>query len=349
MKRIKVNKNRYISEKDPCFIVAEMSANHARDLKVAKKIIKAAKKSGADAVKIQTYTPDTMTLDSRKKYFQIKHPKWGGQTLYELYKKAHMPWEWHEDLMRLAKDEGIILFSTPFDKSAVDLLERLDVPLYKIASFELVDIPLIKYIAQTRKPMIISTGMATLGEIKDAVEAAKNNGAKDIILLKCVSSYPADPSVMNLRSIPLLRDKFNVPVGLSDHTLGVVVPIVAISLGVKVVEKHFTLSRSIETPDSFFSVDMSEMRHLVDNIRAAESALGKKAWDITDKEKTSRVYRRSIFSVAEINKGEVFSEDNIRVIRPSHGLKPKYYEDIIGKRSKKSISKGVPLTRSMLE
>lgn len=349
MQRIKIAKCQYIGDQDPCFVVAEMSANHAQDLRAAKKIIKEAKKAGADAIKVQTYTPDTLTIPSNRKCFMVKHPKWGGQTLYELYKKAYMPWEWHMDLKKIADDEGITFFSTPFDKSAVDLLEKLEVPLYKIASFELVDIPLIKYVAQTGKPIIMSTGMATLDEIGEAVEAARENGAKDIILLKCVSGYPADPSEMNLKTIPHLQKTFSALVGISDHSLGIGVAIAAVALGAKVVEKHFILSRKMETPDSFFSIEHNEMKELVENIRLTEQAVGKVFYGLSRKEKQSKVFRKSIFAVKDIRKGEKFTEKNIRVIRPGQGLKPKFLDSVLKKKATRNIGLGSPLAWAMIE
>ena len=343
-KRIKVARNKYISEQDPCFIVAEMSANHAQDLKIAKKLIKQAKKAGADAIKLQTYTPDSMTLDSDKKYFKIKHHKWGGQTLYDLYKEAYTPWKWHKELKKIAEDEDIVFFSTPFDRQAVDFLEELDVPLYKIASAELVDLPLIKYVAQTGKPIVFSNGMATLAEIREAVSVARSNGAKDIIILKCVSNYPANPADMNLNTIPDLKRKFGVLSGLSDHTLGSAVSIAAVALGAKLIEKHFTISRKIKTLDAFFSLEPQEFQKLVRNVRVVEKALGKVFYGLTREEKKSRLYRRSIFTVKPIKKGELLTEKNVRVIRPAHGIKPKYYWSVLGRKAARSIQAGVPLT-----
>ncbi|MEA3493462.1 MAG: pseudaminic acid synthase [Candidatus Margulisiibacteriota bacterium] len=347
MKKIKIGKNKYIGEKEPCFIIAEMSANHAQDLKIAKKIIRAAKKSGADAVKIQTYTPDTMTIPSKRKWFMVKHPKWGGQSLYDLYKKAYTPWKWHKDLKKVAEDEGVALFSTPFDKSAVDFLQEQDVPVYKVASFELVDIPLLKYIAQTGKPVIMSTGMANLQEIKEAVAALRKHGCEDLVLLKCVSSYPADPSDMNIKTIEDLRERFKVHVGLSDHSLGIGVAIASVVLGAKVIEKHFTISRKIKNPDSFFSIEPGEMGDLVKNVRLVEKAIGKRFYGLTQKEKMSKVFRRSIFIVKDTQKGELFNEGNLRIVRPSNGMKPKHYEAILGRKARKTVKAGTPLGRSM--
>ena len=325
------------------FIVAEISTNHGQNFNRAVDLIKKAKECGADAVKFQAYTPDTLTLDINNKYFRIKHPKWGGQTLYQLYKKAYNPWGWFKKLKKVADDLGILFFATVFDKTAVDFLEELGVSIYKIASFELVDLPLIEYVAKTKKPLILSTGMASVTEIKEAVDTAKKAGAQDIILLKCVSTYPAKPEEMNLKTIPHMEELFSCPVGLSDHTLGIGVSILAVSLGAKVVEKHFTLSRTIETPDSFLSIEPQELKELVKNIRIAEKAMGKIHYGLTNEEKKSRTFRRSLFVVKDIKKGDVFTEDNVKSIRPANGLKPKYLKTILGKKAKKDIKKATPL------
>lgn len=348
MKRIKVASNRYISDNDPVFIIAEMSANHAQNLSLAKKIIKEAKKSGADAIKLQTYFPETMTLDSKKSYFQVRHHKWGGQSLYELYKKAYTPWQWLKELKKVADDYGIIFFSTPFDKKAVDLLESLNVPLYKIASYELTDLPLIKCVAQTHKPIIMSTGMATKEEIHEAVNTAHSNGAKDIILLKCVSSYPADPADANLMTIPDMKKTFRKIVGFSDHTLGTVLAVAAVVLGAKVIEKHLTLSRKIKSPDSFFSIEPDEMRELVNNIRVAEKGLGKVLYGPSPGDKDGVRYRRSIFVTRDIGKGEPLTEENLRIIRPANGLEPKHFEKVLGKMAAKKISANTPLSWKLI-
>ncbi len=331
-----------------CFIVAEISANHGQNFNRAIALIKKAKECGADAVKFQAYTPDTMTIDGYNRYFKIHHSRWGGQTLYQLYKKAYTPWEWFKKLKKIADDLGIIFFSTAFDKTAVDLLEELQVPIHKIASFELVDLPLIEYVAKTKKPLILSTGMATISEIREAVNAAKNAGVKRIILLKCVSTYPAKHEEMNLKTIPHMKELFGLPVGLSDHTLGIGVSIAAVSLGARVIEKHFTLSRKIKTPDSFFSIEPEELKELVRNVRVAEKALGSVHYGLTEQEKKSKAFRRSLFAVKDIKKGQVFSEDNIRSIRPSNGLKPKYLELVLGKKARKSIKKGTPLIEKII-
>ena len=332
-----------------CFIVAEISANHGQSFKRAVALIKKAKEAGADAVKFQCYTPDTLTINCNNKYFRIRHPKWGGQTLYQLYQKAYTPWNWLKELKKIAEDLGLVFFATAFDKTAVDFLEDLDVPIHKIASFELVDLPLIEYIAKTKKPLILSTGMATLKEIEEAVDTAKKAGTKDIILLKCVSSYPARPEEMNLRTIPDMAKRFNLPVGLSDHTIGVATSIAAVCLGAKLVEKHFCLSRKIETPDSFFSLEPKEFKLLVENIRIVEKALGKVHYGLTEEEKRSRVFRRSLFIIKDVKKNEKFTEENIKSIRPSFGLPPKYLYEVIGKKAKENIKKGTPLRWDMIK
>ena len=330
------------------FIIAEISANHGQDLKRAISLIKKAKECGADAVKFQAYTPDILTIDVDNKYFRIHHPEWGGQTLYQLYKKAYTPWKWFKKLKKAADDAGIMFFSTAFDKTSVDFLEGLGVPFHKIASFELVDLPLIEYAAKTKKPLILSTGMATLSEIKEAVNTARGAGAKDIILLKCASSYPARPETMNLKTIADMKELFSLPIGLSDHTLDIGVSITAVSLGARVIEKHFTLSRKIKTPDSFFSMEPQEMKELVKNIRIAEDALGRVCYSSGKDEKESRSFRRSLFAVKEIKRGETFSEENVRSIRPAAGLDPKYLKRVIGRKARKNIKRGDPLSWSLI-
>lgn len=337
-----------IGKEQPVLIVAEISANHAQNFKKAVSLIKKAKEAGADAVKFQAYSPDTMTIDANNKYFNIKHHKWGGQTLYQLYQKSHTPRHWFKKLKKVSDELGILFFATAFDKSSVDFLEDLNVSVHKIASFEMVDIPLIEYAAKTKKPLIISTGMGTLSEIKEAVNTARRAGAKDIILLKCVSNYPAKSENMNLKTIPYMKKLFGCPVGLSDHTLESGVSVAAVTLGACLVEKHFVLSRMDETPDAFFSIEPEELRLLVRNIRVAEKALGKIHLGMTADEKRNRVFRRSLFAVRDIKKGEMFSEENIRSIRPSNGLKPKYLKDVIGKKAKKTLRRGTPLSWSCI-
>lgn len=346
--RIKI-KNKYIGDNQPTFVVAEISANHGQKFDRAVKMIKEAKSCGADAVKFQTYTPDAHTIDVNNRYFRINHPKWGGQTLYQLYKKTYTPCEWFKKIKKIADDIGIIFFSTASDKKSVDLLEEIGVPFHKIASFELVDLALIKYMAKTEKPLMFSTGMATILEIEEAISAARNAGARDIILLKCVSSYPAIPEEMNLKTIPNMKELFDCQIGLSDHTLNSSVAISAVSLGAVVIEKHFTLSRKIKTPDSFFSIEPQELKELVKNIRTVEKALGHIHYGLTAQEKKNRVFRRSLFVVKDVKAGEKFTEENIRSIRPGYGLKPKYLCKIIGKLARGNIKRGSPLTWSHIQ
>lgn len=331
------------------FVVAEISANHGQSFNRAVSLVRKAKEAGADAVKFQAFTPDALTMDIDNKYFRIKHPEWGGQTLYKLYKKAYTPWKWFKRLKKVADDLGIIFFATAFDRTAVDFLEELRVPIHKIASFELVDLSLIGYAAKTEKPLMLSTGMATLSEIREAVNAGKKAGAKRLILLKCVSSYPAKPKDMNLKTIPHMKKMFNCPIGLSDHTLGTGAAIGAVSLGAKVIEKHFTLSRKTRTPDSFFSIEPQELKGLVNNIRDVEKALGKVHYGLTGEEEANRVFRRSLFAVKDIKKGELLTGENVRSVRPGYGLAPKYLKSILGKKTKKKISKGNPLRLDLVE
>jgi len=345
--KIKI-KNREIGEGCPCYIIAEMSANHAGDFNRAIEIIHAAKESGADCIKIQTYTPDTMTINCDKKYFHIDNGTWKGENLYGLYQKANTPWEWQRRLKEEAEKAGIDFLSTPFDKSAVDFLEELGVEFYKIASFELVDIPLIKYIASKKKPVIMSTGMATLGEIEEAVETIKEQGNDEFCLLKCSSAYPAVPEQMNLKTISHLKDTFNVPIGLSDHSLGSVSAIIAVAMGATIIEKHFCLCRKIKNPDSSFSMEPDEFRRMVEDVRAAEKSMGKVCYSISENEVVSRSHRRSIFVVKNIKKGEAFTEENIRIIRPAHGLEPKYFERVLNRRASEDIERGTPLKWTMI-
>ena len=330
-----------------CLIVAEISANHCQELRKAIEMVKRVKECGADIVKFQTYTPDTLTLNIKNKYFEVKHPKWKGQTLYQLYEKAYTPWSWFKRLKKVADDSGLIFLSTAFDRTAVDFLEDLGVSIHKIASFELVDLPLIEYMAKTKKPVILSTGMATFSEIREAIETARGAGAKEIILLKCVSSYPARTEEMNLKTIPHMRESFGLPVGISDHTLGIGVSIAAVSLGASMVEKHFTLSRKVKSPDSFFSLEPREFKELTSNIRIVEKAVGHIHYGPTKGEKEGKAFRRSLFAVKDTRKGEILSEENVRSIRPGFGLPPKYLKDVLGKRSRRSIRKGTPLRWDM--
>ncbi len=342
--------NRHIVGNDhKAFIIAEMSANHNQSFDEATRILRVAQEAGANAIKLQTYTPDTMTIDCDNDYFRIaKGTIWEGKNLYELYKEAHTPWEWQPELKKIADDLGITLFSTPFNKSTVDFLEKMNVPCYKIASFELVDIPLIQYVASTGKPMIMSTGMATLGEIDEAVQAARESGCKELALLKCTSAYPAPPEEINLRTIPHLAQAFGVPVGLSDHTLGIAVPVAAVALGACIIEKHFTLSRAIPGPDSAFSLEPQEFTEMVDAIRTAERALGRVSYKVTEKETASRVFRRSLFVVKNMKAGETFTEKNVRCIRPGHGLPCKFISHVLGRQTNCDIKEGTPLAWNMI-
>lgn len=336
--------NREIGGKGRTFIIAEISANHNQSIEVAKTMIREAKKAGADAVKLQTYTADTITLDCDNEYFRIKQGTiWDGITFYELYQKAYTPWEWHEELIKVAKEENIICFSSPFDKTAVDFLEKLEVPAYKVASFEITDLSLIEYIAKTGKPIIISTGIATMQEIQDAVNVCKEVGNNDIILLKCTSAYPAKMEDMNLNTIPNIAETFGVISGLSDHTLGITVPIGAVALGAAVIEKHFILDRDMGGPDSAFSLNIEEFTQMVKAIRCIEKALGKVEYTLSDKALKNREFSRSLFIVKDIKQGEVFTEKNVRSIRPGFGLSPKYIDDILGRVCTENLKKGTPL------
>lgn len=339
---------RRIGGGNPVYIVAEMSANHNHDFGQSVAIIKAAKEAGADAAKLQTYTPDTMTIDVDSGLFRRDSGLWAGRTLYALYTEASMPWEWQPKLKRIADDLGITLFSTPFDKTAVDFLEEMGVPAYKVASFEIVDIPLIEYIASKGKPIILSTGMATLEEIEEAVQAARKAGASQIALLKCTSAYPAPPEEMNLCAIPDLAKKFRVPVGLSDHTMGIPVPVAAVALGACIVEKHFTLSRSVPSPDSAFSLEPQEFKAVVEAIRTAEKALGEVNYEITKQEAKSRVFRRSLFVVKDVKAAEVFTEENVSSIRPGYGLHPRYLKEVLGRRAARDIKRGTPFSWELI-
>lgn len=327
----------------PAYIIAEMSANHNQRFENAAKIIEAANNAGADAIKLQTYTPDTITIDCHKDCFKLKGTIWEGKNLYDLYGEAYTPWEWHQDLKIFAKRIGIDLFSTPFDATAVDFLEALDVPAYKVASFEILDLPLLRKIASKGKPIIMSTGMATLEEIDEAVQTVREAGSKEISLLKCTSAYPAPVEEMNLRTIPHMAERFGMPVGLSDHTLGSDVAVASVALGACIVEKHFTLSRKTPCPDSVFSIEPEEFKAMVEAIRNVEKALGQISYDITPGQTELRAFRRSLFVVKDVKAGEVFTEENIRSIRPGDGLKPKYIHNVIGRRAASAIERGTPL------
>ncbi len=340
--------NHQIGEK--VFIIAELSANHNQDFDIAMKTVKAAKESGVDAIKLQTYSADTITIDSDNEYFQIKQGTiWDGTTLYKLYKQAYTPWEWQPKLKKYAEELGLICFSSPFDKSAVDFLEEINVAAYKVASFEITDIPLIEYIASKGKPVIISTGIAILAEIEEAVNACRRVGNNGIALLKCTSSYPAPIEEANLLTIPNLKDTFSVVPGLSDHTLGSDVAIAAVALGAKIIEKHFILNRKLGSPDSSFSMEPAEFKQMVNSIRNVEKALGTINYKLTPKIEKSRIFARSFFIVKDVKAGELITEENIRSIRPGYGLYPKYYNQIIGKKFRKDIKLGTPLNWEMFE
>ena len=342
-------KDRQIGENHPPYIIAELSANHNGSLERALKTIKMAKSMGADAVKFQTYTPDTLTIDSDKEDFKIKGGLWDGLTLYELYKSAFTPFEWHEEMFNYAQSVGITCFSTPFDESAVDLLEDLNTPAYKVASFEIIDIPLIQYIASTKKPMIISTGMANKEEIQEAVDVARENGSNELILLHCISGYPTPVEQSNLMTIPDMKNYFGLPVGLSDHTLGIEVSIASIALGASVIEKHVTLDASDKGPDSEFSIEPDQLNSLCIKCKSAWEALGSAGYERKPVEKDNIKFRRSIYVVRDIDSGEVLTKENIRSIRPGYGLPPKYFNELIGKRVKSRVEKGTPLDWDMLE
>ena len=341
--------DRLIGEGCPVYMIAEMSANHAGSLERAKEIIHAAKESGADCIKIQTYTPDTLTIDCSNQYFQVANGTWEGENLYGLYGKAYTPWEWQGALKEEADKVGIDFLSTPFDRTSVDFLEELGLGFYKIASFEMVDLPLIEYVASKGKPIIMSTGMGTLEEIREAVETVYAVGNRQLALLKCSSAYPADPADMHLGTIQDMKKRFGIPVGLSDHSLGSLSSVTAVALGAAVIEKHFCISREIENPDASFSMTPSEYRALVDEVRAAEKAIDVPSYGITAKEESSVVFRRSIFCVKDIAAGEPLTEENIRVIRPGFGLKPKYYKDILGLRTDRDLERGTPVSFGVME
>lgn len=342
--------NRIIGRDHSPFIIAEMSGNHNQSLERALEIVEAAAKTGAHALKIQTYTPDTMTLDLDEREFHISDPTslWTGTSLYKLYGEAYTPWEWHKPIFARARELGIIPFSTPFDDTAVDLLESLDVPCYKIASFENTDLPLIRRVAATGKPLIISTGMATVAELDETVRAAREAGCKDLILLKCTSTYPATADNTNILTIPHLRELFDCEVGLSDHTMGVGVSVASVALGATVIEKHFTLSRADGGVDSTFSMEPAEMSQLVIETERAWQSLGKVSYGATEKEKKSLVYRRSLYIVKDMQAGEVLTTENLRAIRPGLGLPPKYFATLLGKKLSQDVKRGTPMSWDLI-
>jgi N-acetylneuraminate synthase len=333
----------------PAYIIAELSANHNQDFEQAVRLVRAAKDCGADAVKLQTYTPDTITIRSDRPEFRVGGGTlWDGRTLYDLYGEAYTPWDWQPKLKQLADEIGIHLFSTPFDPSAVDFLQAMDVPAYKVASFELVDLPLVRKIARTGKPIIMSTGMATLGEIDEAVQAIREAGGRELALLKCTSGYPALPEEMNLRTIPHLAEAFGLPVGLSDHTLDNAVAVAAVALGACIVEKHFTLSRATPGPDSAFSLEPKEFKAMVEAIRTVEKALGRVQYGVSPREAASRMFRRSLYVVEDLRAGELFTEKNVRSIRPANGLPVKEIDRVLGRRAASDIRRGTPLTNELI-
>ncbi|MBC7381832.1 MAG: pseudaminic acid synthase [Bacteroidia bacterium] len=339
-----------INDNSPVFIIAELSANHNQNKQIALDTIRAAKLAGADAIKLQTYTPDTLTIDCDNEYFQIdKGTLWDGKTLYELYKEAYTPWEWHKELFEEAKKQGLICFSSPFDNTAVDLLESLDAPAYKIASFEIQDIPLIEYTASKGKPIILSTGIATADDIQLAVDTCRQAGNEQIILLKCTSSYPAPIELANMKTMVDMKNKFGVLVGLSDHTMGNTVPVVSASLGAKVIEKHFIVNKAVGGPDAEFSLDPAEFKSMVDAVRDVEKALGVVTYELSEKVEKNRKFARSLFVVENIKKGETISPKNVRSIRPGYGLHPKLLKNILGKKVNTDIETGTPLRLSMID
>lgn len=342
-------KDRMIGKGYPAYIIAEMSGNHAGSIERAKEIIRAAKKSGADCIKIQTYTPDTITMDCDNEYFQIEQGTWNGENLYQLYGKAYTPWEWQKELKEEADRVGIDFFSTPFDKTSVDFLEEIGMDFYKIASFELVDLPLIKYVAEKGKSMILSTGMSTLAEIQEAADTIRATGNEQFAFLRCASAYPAISDEMNLATMVDMGDRFNVPVGLSDHSMGGLAAVTAVAMGASIIEKHFCLSREIENPDSSFSMEPQEFAQMVQDIRQAEKAKGRVKYGVSEQEKSNHIFRKSVFVTEDIKAGEVFTEKNVRVIRPGFGLHPREFENVLGKQATIDINRGTPLKASYVE
>ncbi|MBR4060389.1 MAG: pseudaminic acid synthase [Lachnospiraceae bacterium] len=341
-------KNRKIGDGYPAYIIAEMSANHSGSIERAKEIIRAAKESGADCVKIQTYTPDTLTIDCHNQYFQIENGTWEGENLYSLYGKAYTPWEWHKELKEEADRIGIDFFSTPFDTTSVDFLEELGVDFYKIASFEMIDLPLLRYIASKGKPIIMSTGMGTKEEIKEALEAIYEMGNDQVAILKCSSAYPAISDDMHLRTIADMKKEFDIPVGLSDHSMGHLGATTAVALGANVIEKHFCISRDIENPDASFSMEPAEFKEMVEQVRQVEKAMGNVFYGVSSQEESSKSFRRSVFVVKDLKKGDVITAEHVRVIRPGYGEKPKYMDDIVGMKVGCNVEWGNPFTFDIL-
>lgn len=335
---------------DKCFIIAELSANHGGDIEIAKETVRAAKRAGADAIKLQTYTADTITLNVKSDLFKINQgTAWDGQYLYDLYKSASLPWEWHKELYDLAKLEGLICFSSPFDKTAVDFLEDLNTPIYKVASFEITDVPLIEYIASKQKPIIISTGIATLEDIELAIATCKKMGNEDITILKCTSAYPAAPEDANLLTIPNIAERFGVKSGLSDHTMGTEAPVVAVALGAKIIEKHFILDKKIGGADAHFSLDEQEFTEMVKAVRLTEKLMGKVDYEMTKKKESSRTFSRSLFVCEDVKEGDVITHKNIKSVRPNKGLHPKHFDEVIGKTFTKGVTNGTPLSFDIIK
>lgn len=339
-----------IGGSNPCFIIAELSANHGGNIKTAIDSIYKIKETGADAVKVQTFKAEGTTIDSDLEYFQIKSgTKWDGQNLYKLYKKAEMPWDWQPKLKRIAEDLGLIFFSTATSKQSADFMESMNCPAYKIASFEITDLELIRYVAKKQKPIIFSKGIASIDEIQNAIAICREENNHKIAFLQCTSSYPAPLEEANLRIIPNIKDTFNVVSGLSDHTLGIISPVVAVSLGASIIEKHFIADKSIDSPDSSFSLDTREFKDLVISVRNAEKCLGKVDYKLSEKTILNRNFARSLFVIKDIAKGEIFNEENIRAIRPGDGLHPKYFKHILGKNARSSIKRGIPLNWNLID
>ena len=341
--------NYTINNDSPCFIIAELSANHNGSLETALETVRAAKRAGANCIKLQTYTADTLTIDSSKDDFIIQSGSiWDGKNYYELYKEAFTPWEWHPEIMRVAEEEDLVCFSSPFDFSAVDFLEKLNVPAYKIASFEITDIPLIEYVASKGKPVIISTGIATIEDIELALDACKRMDNDQIALLKCTSSYPAPVEEANMIMVRDLRERYGVISGVSDHTMGSTVPIVATCFGAKIIEKHFILDRSVGGPDASFSMNEEEFTTMVKAVREAELAVGEVDYKLTDKQKKGKDFSRSLYVVKDVNEGDLLTVENVRSIRPGFGMHPKYYNEVLGKQFNKSFTKGTRLSSDMI-
>lgn len=338
-----------IEDSSPCYIIAEVSANHNQDIDVARDTVIAAADAGADAVKFQTYTPDTLTFDSDSEVFQIDHgTAWDGRTLYSIYSEGYMPWEWHRELFELANSRGMAAFSSPFDSTAVDYLANLNVPAFKIASFEIVDIPLIRYVARQGKPVLISTGIASEADVATAVGACRDEGNDQIVVLKCTSAYPAPAQDLNLRTVPTIAQQFDVIPGYSDHTMTSTAAIAAVTLGARVLERHITLDRGAGGLDSGFSTSASEFRELVDQIRELEIGLGKSTFELSEAGKSSRRFSRSLFVVADVRSGEIVTAENVRSIRPNNGLHPKFFPEILGRSFSTNVTAGTPLSIDML-